>query len=81
MKPPERPSDAATVARTRHFIVSLLRIFGGLLTILGIALFNGQIAPLGGGVDRWAGGALIVIGLLDFFLVPALLIRHWKRTA
>ena len=53
-------TDPAATARTRHFIVSLLRIFGGLLTILGIALFNGQVAPLGGGADRWVGGVLIV---------------------
>lgn len=79
MTPP--PTDPAAAARTRHFIVSLLRIFGGLLTILGIALFNGQVAPLGGGVDRWVGGLLILVGLIDFFLVPHLLVRHWKRSA
>lgn len=61
------------VARTRYFIISLTRVFGAAILVLGILIINGTV--------KWpeiAGYVLIVIGLVDTFLIPQMLVRRWR---
>lgn len=61
------------VARTRWFILSLSRLFGVGLVILGLLIHQGAIA--------WPvelGYALIAIGIIDVFVIPQILARRWR---
>ena len=66
------PNDDA-VARTRYFIITLTRLFGAVMLILGILVINGTI-----GWPDIAGYALIVVGIADTFIIPQILVRRWR---
>jgi uncharacterized protein YjeT (DUF2065 family) len=62
-------------AKQRFIALTLLRVFGLGLVIAGAANITGawmpQLAPS-------LGYVLLVIGALDFFLIPALLKKAWR---
>lgn len=65
--------DAEATARSRHLIISLSRLLGGLLVVVGILVINRTI--------EWpdiAGYGLILVGLVDTFVVPLALARRWR---
>jgi len=43
------------------------------MVVAGILITNGRIAE-----PHWSGYVLIVVGLVDIFLLPAVLIRRWR---
>lgn len=61
-------------ARTRFLILSLLRLGGAVLVMFGLAIAAGRLAT----VPPAAGIVMVVIGALDFALVPLLLARRWR---
>ncbi|BBC74200.1 conserved hypothetical protein [Altererythrobacter sp. B11] len=61
------------IARNRWLVISLLRMAGVAVVVIGLLVVSGTI-PL----PPAAGYVLLAIGLLDTFLVPQLLARKWR---
>lgn len=67
-------------AVVRHFLLFGVRILGVIFVMAGFLLIADRFSPLGGDADRWLGAALVIVGTIDFALLPRLLARHWKGT-
>ena len=67
------PAPAPDPAAGRFWTIQLVRLVG-----LGLVIFGAMIVA--GRVDQnpLVGSALMVIGLMDFLIVPRLLARRWK---
>lgn len=61
-------------ARTRFFILALLRLVGAAAIMVGLVIAAGRFPD----IPRFAGVALTLIGALDFAFVPRLLARRWR---
>jgi hypothetical protein len=65
---------APDLARTRFFILGLVRLGGVVLAFLGISIM----------AKRWIepadliGGALIVMGAIEVLIVPRILAKQWR---
>lgn len=68
-----QPGDAEARARSRFFAIGMLRLGGAVVTMLGLLILAGRIAA-----PDLAGYLLLVVGLVDFFVVPVLLARRWR---
>lgn len=66
--------DRDAQARNRYFALSLVRLSGAVLVLIGIVVTSGRVESL----PAIAGYALIVAGLLDMLLFPRLLARRWR---
>ncbi|WP_296717162.1 hypothetical protein [Erythrobacter sp.] len=68
--------DAAEAqARRRYIIMNIARIGGLGLLLLGVAITR-NVLPV---QLPWALGAgLAVLGLLEFFFLPAIIAKRWK---
>ena len=64
---------AADQARARHLVLSVQRVLGAGLIMLGLLALNGRL-PWG----RLAGFVLVIIGLVDFAVLPIVLARRWR---
>ena len=62
-----------TLAKQRFFVLTAIRLFSLLLTIMGLMVLAGKTA-----IDPRLGGVLAVVGLLEFVLLPRYLARKWK---
>ena len=60
-------------AAGRHFVISLVRLSGVAMLMLGLLGIN-DVLPIPDPFNY----ALIVIGLVDFFVFPLLLARRWS---
>jgi drug/metabolite transporter (DMT)-like permease len=63
-----------TQARNRFLAISLLRIAGALLVMFGVVIAAGRLPE----VPRVVGIIAVLVGALDFALVPLLLARRWR---
>ena len=61
-------------ARNRYFAIALLRLSGALLVMFGMVIAAGKFQQM----PNWAGIVMIIVGALDFALVPVLLARRWR---
>lgn len=61
-------------ARSRFFILSLLRMSGAVLVMLGLVIAAGRFPA----IPKAAGIAIVLAGAIDFALVPLLLARRWR---
>ena len=70
------PREAAErQAQQRYIIMNVARVGGLMLLLVGIAITRDQL-PVS---LPWAlGAALAVLGLLEFFFLPAILAKRWK---
>ena len=66
--------DRDREARNRYFALSLVRLSGAVLVLIGIVVTSGRVESL----PAIAGYGLIVAGLLDMLLFPRLLARRWR---
>lgn len=62
-----------STARTRFFVISLTRLIGGILVMLGMMVVLGYLAW-----PQIVGYALLLVGLIDTFVIPQVLIRKWR---
>ncbi len=62
-----------STARTRFFVISLTRLIGGILVMLGMMVLLGYLAW-----PQIVGYALLLVGLIDTFVIPQVLIRKWR---
>ncbi|MDE8652631.1 hypothetical protein [Novosphingobium album (ex Liu et al. 2023)] len=60
-------------ARSRFFAIQAVRTSGVAMVVIGLLVSDGAI-PL----PAVAGHVLIAIGLVDTFLIPAVLARKWS---
>ena len=62
--------------KQRFMAIQLMRLTGAALTLLGILIAGGKID-----LPALIGYAFIVIGLVDFFVMPKVLARRWRSPA
>lgn len=60
-------------ARARYLVISLVRLASAAQVLLGMAIIGGRL-----GLPYAVGAALVLAGVLEFFLVPRLLVRRWR---
>ena len=60
-------------AKARYYFMSLHRLIGGVLVLLGLMVVSETLdwSPI-------VGYALLVVGLLDFFIAPLIFARMWR---
>jgi hypothetical protein len=61
-------------ARSRFFIIGAARLAGAVTIALAIAISYGRI----GGVPGELGYALLALGVVEFLVIPQLLVKRWK---
>jgi hypothetical protein len=64
-------------ALPRFVLLQLVRLGGALITLLGVVILSGG-QPALAGIPAPVGGALIVMGAVEFFFVPFALAKSWK---
>lgn len=67
-------NEADALARNRFLAISLLRIAGALLIMAGLVISSGRWESL----PRVAGVVMVLVGVIDFALVPLWLARRWR---
>ena len=60
-------------AAARFWTIQLLRLSGVVLVVLGVMIVGGVIA-----LPAPVGVALLLVGLVDFLVVPLILARRWR---
>ena len=65
------------VWKKRFLLVSLVRLCGTAIALLGMAIAFGNLVEPGG--SPLLGVALIVVGLVDLAIVPRILSRRWRQ--
>ena len=66
---PEGPDPA----KGRYVVMQMLRLSGVAMVLISLLAINRKIE-----LPELAGYVLLVVGLLDVFLMPALLAKRWK---
>ncbi|MFC3213990.1 MULTISPECIES: hypothetical protein [Novosphingobium] len=62
-------------AAARFAIINLVRLAGVGFVVLGILVANGRILP---DAPDWVAYLLVANGLVDAFVIPAVLVRKWR---
>jgi len=62
-------------ARRRFFALSMIRITGGISILAGILV---MLNKLFAGLPDWVGYVFLANGLIDFFVLPPILVRKWR---
>ncbi len=62
-------------AKQRFMVLNLVRIIAIIIVLAGILNIAGRLFPE---VSPELGYALLVAGVVDFFLAPVLLKRRWR---
>jgi hypothetical protein len=68
------PEQLDAQARNRFLLLSLLRIGGAVLVLLGVVIAYGRVAA----VPPVAGYVLVAAGFLDLAILPRWLGRRWR---
>ena len=63
--------------KQRFILISLVRLAGTVLGLLGLAIAFGDLIEPGGNIAL--GLPLAIVGLIDIALVPRMLSRGWRR--
>ncbi len=82
-KPPEKYDDPIYVAdpekekqaKTLHFMVSIIRLLGIAILMLGIAIALGRLASIPAAV----GYVLVIIGLAQTWVIPFVMVRSFVK--
>ncbi len=61
-------------AKSRFIVLQVVRLTGIVLGIFGLAILAGKIE-----LPRIAGAMLVIVGVIDAFVAPAILARRWKK--
>lgn len=68
----QSPEEEAR-ARARFIAINAIRIGGVAMILFGIAVVQRMVS-----LPEWIGFALLVFGVVETFLIPALLARVWN---
>jgi hypothetical protein len=69
-------NDKEQLARQRFMLLNIMRFMGVGIVLLAVIFISGRIFPA---VPDTAGYVLLVVGMIDFFLMPAVLKKGWAR--
>lgn len=79
-RPPDQQFDTtrqSDEARGRWLVLSVMRLTGALLVIIGMLLTQNAI-DIAADLNMPIGYFFIVMGLIDMFVAPRLLARRWR---
>ena len=65
--------EAEELARTRFMKLQLIRLGGVAMAMLGAVIISGRLIDL-----PELGYVLLVLGALEFFLLPNLVAKNWR---
>jgi len=68
--------DKPDAALMRYQVLSLIRLMAAAQVVLGVVIIGGRL-----GLPYIVGAALVLTGVLEFFLIPRLLAKRWKSDA
>lgn len=63
-------------ARQRFIILNILRFSGAIVVMFGLAISAGRLFP---DFPPLLGYLFLILGMLEFFLMPILLKKSWNR--
>lgn len=63
-------------ARKRFFILNILRFSGAIVVMMGLAISAGRLFP---DFPPLLGYLFLILGMIEFFLMPLLLKKSWNR--
>lgn len=61
-------------ARSRFFIIGLVRLAGALTIALAVAVSYGKVT----GVPNAVGFVLLAVGIVEMIVLPQMLVARWK---
>ncbi len=70
-------ANSETVAKTRFFVLNLVRLSGAILIALGLGIIANGFMDL----PVEAGYAAFAVGVFEFVVLPIILSRKWKSPA
>lgn len=68
--------EREALARNRFFLLSSMRFGSVIFVMMGIANIGGRLFP---DAAPYLGYGFLLIGALDFFLIPILLKKSWAK--
>lgn len=68
------PEEKEAQAKVRFFALSLLRLAGAVMVMMGIVIASGRFAT----VPVAVGFVLVAIGFVDLAMGPRMLARRWR---
>lgn len=69
------PDSGPDPAARRFFTIHFTRLLGVGFVIVGILVATNRLFPT---IPNWLGYLLLANGLLDVFVIPAILVRKWR---
>ena len=63
-------------ARKRFIILNILRFSGAIVVMMGLAISAGRLFP---DFPPLLGYLFLILGMIEFFLMPILLKKSWNR--
>lgn len=63
-------------ARKRFIILNILRLSGAIVVMIGLAISAGRLFP---DFPPLLGYLFVILGMIEFFLMPILLKKSWNR--
>lgn len=70
--------DEERRAKTRFMVLSMMRLIGALMMIVGFVVIAGKWDLAGGDNNRMIGAILVLFGAFEFAVAPLLFARAWK---
>ena len=67
------PTQRSTRPARAILVLSVQRVVGAGLIMLGLLALNGKL-----GMGKIAGCVLVVVGIIDFAVLPIVLARRWR---
>mgnify|MGYP001268985530 CR=1 FL=1 len=64
------------LARKRFIILNILRFSGAIVVMMGLAISAGRLFP---DFPPLLGYLFLILGMIEFFLMPILLKKSWNR--
>lgn len=80
--PPVLPEMAAAekIARQRHFAISLFRLSGAIIVMVGFLALMQRFSWVQGNKAKAFGAIMVLVGLFQFVIVPRLMLALFRRT-
>lgn len=76
--PPPSPHDVEKVARQRHFAIGLFRLSGAFIVMFGFLAIMQRFTWVQGNSAKAFGAIMVVTGLIQFIVVPRLLLALFR---
>lgn len=73
------PADAEKIARQRHFAISLFRLSGAFLVMIGFIAIAQRFSWVQGNKAKAFGAIMVLVGLFQFVAVPRLMLALFRK--